>query len=217
MSAERIVSPDVLPEVNEETLIRLKQEFENRGYQIFTMKTDSIDDIIAADDIRETEGKPRRVGKVDDKLIRPTKIPRTVEVAVKLDEAHIQESYEGHTKEHLDLIRARGEHMNDSLPPDLQGLTRSRMPTSSHIIQIKDAHQQATGNLLFDGIFIRTSDVITGDGFARVGHYPKSEPLWTPGITIRGRDGRQGVNDVFELEVFELPRARTARPMHKNQ
>ncbi|MBI4080273.1 MAG: hypothetical protein HY430_00715 [Candidatus Levybacteria bacterium] len=191
-----------IPTVNEEVYLKTREAVEATGYRfVAAIRPVSIEDLIAEDSQREQEGKPGRLGHVNDSRAMRAIVPPEMEVAINPASVRIEGSNYLSTDDQIAKIQDAEDEWKELLPEDVRSLVSMRMVDPSTYSQLEDAYMDAReGQPLFPNYFART-DVPTFLGFvADVGR--------------RGPDNQRNVNDwyrdsdnrsVFAVPVVVLP------------
>lgn len=192
-----------IPAVSEELYNRVREAVEQAGYNfIVPIRSVPLEDLIAEDRQREQDGKPRRLGYVNDsKTIRAT-IPPKMEVAINPTRFKIAGSNRLSTDQQEKKINQEQVMLRGQVPSDIQHLVNMEMVDPSALSQLEDAYMDKTGGLLFPDYFARTD--VQPVHVARVG---RDDPSHRRDV---GGWHRFGYGPIFAVSVVVLPRKLTA-------
>lgn len=194
-----------IPTVSENVYNRTREAVKKSGCNfIVPIRSVSIKDLLAEDELREQRGEARRLGYVDDskssKRMLAT-VPPKMEVAINPARFKIVGSNYRSIDEQKAMIRKEETRWKEGLPEDVRPLVSMRMVYPSTLSQLEDAYMDKEGKLLFSDYFVRT-DVETVPGVvARVGRF---DPTRQRDVDDWNRDDGNCI--VFAVSVVVLPR-----------
>lgn len=191
-----------IPTVSEELYRRTREAVEQAGYKfIVPIRSVSMQDLLAEDELRYQNGKARRLGYVNDsKRMRDT-VPPEMEVAIDPARFKIEGSNRLSTDRQKIRVKQEQAILKGQVPKDIQHLVNMEMVDPSTLSQVEDKYMEENNALLLPDWSART-DIQTIQGLvAHVGRpypaYPRYVNVWNRG---NGYDG------VFAASVVVLPR-----------
>ena len=190
-----------IPLVSEEVYRETRRAVEATGVFITSVRSVSIRDLLAEDELREQRGKPRRLGYVNESKRMRATVPLEMEVFIDPNAVRIEGSNNLPTNTQKQMIQDAGERFRDKLPQGVRSNVVFDMMDPSTMSQLEDAWMDAGRGLLLPDYAART-DVQTVPGcVANVG---RGDPTYRRVVSGWGRDF--GLDHVFAVPVGVLPR-----------
>lgn len=196
-----------IPTVSEELYSRILEALKQAGYKfIVPIRSVSMQDLLAEDELREQRGEARRLGYVNDsKRIRAT-VPPEMEVAINPARFKIEGSNRLSTGEQKIRVKQEQARLRGQVPEDIRHLVKMEMADPSTLSQLEDKYMDKNnGELLLPDWFARTDiQTVRGD-VALVG---RGGPADRRDVFDWHRD--LGHDFVFAASVVVLPRKSAA-------